>query len=184
MLPLSISAQAGLITNWEGTGVDFYSSWIDSSTLRIEIDAGSRTGGWASATNIDSIALNSPDSWTWTNASDILLSGPGSFGGAVSGTGLNAGGCQGLTLGANHQCWSGLAALTDNLIFDFSFVGDAIVSSNTDNPHLKVRFIDDSGRKIGSLLSADLESIEVPEPSTIALLGLGFIGVVAARRKR
>lgn len=183
-LPFSMSANAGYITDWEGTGVDFFSSWLDADTLRIEIDAGSITAGsgWANAVNIDSIAINASDAWSWVNASDITLSGPGSFSGNIDGTGLNAWGCQGLTLGANHQCWTGSAALTDNMFFDFTFSGDAIISSQTDNPHLKVRFVDSSGSKVGSLLSEDLNS--VPEPSVLMLFGAGLVGLGFASKRR
>ena len=120
VLSFSMSAHAGMIIDWEGTGVDFFSSWIAPLTLRIEIDAANPGAGWADAVSIDSIAINAPDAWSWVNPSDITLSGPGSFGGSIDGTGLNEGGCQGLTLGANHQCWTGLAALTDNMYFDTS----------------------------------------------------------------
>lgn len=184
ILALASSANAGLILDWEGTGVDFYSSWLDANTLRIEIDAANPMAGWASAVNIDSIAINGPGSWSWVNASDITLNGPGTFGGPIDGTGLNAGGCQGLTLGANHQCWSGLAALTDNMYFDFTFSGGAVISNQTDNPHLKVRFVDANGGKVGSLLSQDLPSIKVSEPTTLGILGLGLLGLVYARRRK
>ena len=172
-----------MIIDWQGTGVDFYSSWISANTLRIEIDALNPIGGWAGAVNIDSIAINAPDAWSWLNTSDITLSGPGTFGGAMNGTGLNASGCQGLTLGANHPCWSGLAALTDDMYFDFTFSGGAVITDYTDNPHLKVRFVDANGGKVGSLLSADLPS-KVAEPSSIALLCVGVAGLVLARRKQ
>jgi hypothetical protein len=174
------SASAGAILDWEGTGVDFYASWLDADTLRIEIDAGDITAGsgWDGATYIDSIAINGPDAWSWVNASDITLLGPGTFSGPVDGTGLNASGCQGLDPGQNHQCWTGLASLVDDMYFDFTFSGDAVISAYIDAPHLKVRFVDDQGNKVGSLLSAN-----VPEPSSIALLCLGVIGLAIARKQ-
>lgn len=176
-------ASAGVITDWQGTGVDFYSTWLDQYTLRIEIDAANPTGGWAKAKSIDSIAINSPGSWTWSTATDITLAGPGTFGGKVASTGLNAGGCQGLTLGGNHQCWSGLAALVDNMYFDFTFADTALITHYTDNPHLKVRFVDANGSKVGSLLSQDLPS-KVPEPSSIVMLAIGVVGLIFGRRTK
>ena len=76
MLSLSMSAHAGAIIDWEGTSVDFYSTWLNAVTLRIEIDAASPTAGWTDAVNIDTIAINAPDAWDWANVSDIPLSGP------------------------------------------------------------------------------------------------------------
>lgn len=177
-------ASAGVITDWEGTGVDFYSSWLSPSTLRIEIDAANPMAGWANAVAIDSIAINGEGAWSWSNISDITLAGPAGFDATMDGTGLDANGCKlTLTLGANHQCWTGYAGLTDNMYFDFTFSGGAVISDYTDNPHLKVRFVDDSGAKVGSLLSQDLLSTSVPEPSSIAVLTLGIAGLLAARRK-
>ncbi len=172
---------AGAIMDWEGTNVDFYSSWISSNTLRIEIDAGSPQGGWANAVAIDSIAINDGGAWNWTSTSDILLSGPGTFGGPVDGSGLNANGCGSLSVGSNHPCWSGYASLVDDMFFDFTFF--QAVSSQTDTPHLKVRFVNDQGKKVGSLLSTDLTTTTVSEPGVLALFGMGLIGLFCARRK-
>jgi len=185
MLSLSMSAHAGMIIDWEGTGVDFYSSW-NGDTLRIEIDAANPTAGWANAVSIDSIAINAPDAWSWGVPGDITLTGPDvSFDGPIDRVGLNAGGCQKdlipKNLGKNHPCWTGLALLTDNMYFDFSF-GAGLVSNHTDNPHLKVRFIDAGGNKVGSLLSADLHS--VAEPSVLLLMGAGLAGLGFACRSR
>ena len=174
---------AGVITDWEGTGVDFYSTWLNDTTLRIEIDAANPAGGWADAVAIDSIAINGNGAWSWSNVSDITLAGPAGFDATMDGTGLDAKGCKpGLSLGGNHQCWRGLASLTDDMYFDFTFSGGAVISDHTDNPHLKVHFIDKRGHKVGSLLSQDLPSTSVPEPSSIAMLSIGLLGLLAARR--
>lgn len=184
MMCVQQSSYAGVITNWEGTGVDFSSSWLSPTTLRIQIDAANPTGGWAGATNIDAIAINAPDAWNWSSAGDIALSGPGTFGGAIDSTGLNAGGCEPtLSLGGNHPCWSGSAALADNMHFDFTFSDTGLISNYTDNPHLKVRFVDADGRKVGSLLSSDLPSASLIEPSSLAMLAIGVVGLVVARRQ-
>ncbi len=173
-MPLTVSA--GPLTF---DGVDFSSSWT-GNVLAIKIDAANPTGGWASAVKIDSIAIN--DVGSVTSASDISLTGPGTFGGTIDGWGLNAGGCQGLSGGINHPCWTGLANLADNMVFNFTFATG--VANYTDTPHLKVRFLDEQDNKQGSLLSMDLgRSVKVPEPGSLALLGLGLVALTVLRRK-
>ena len=172
-----------MIIDWEGTGVDFYMSWLDEDTMRVEIDAGNITAGsgWDGAIAIDSIAINS-DAYTWSLASDILLDGPGgSFDGGVDGSGLNASGCEVMVLGGNHPCFSGYEFLTDDMFFDFTF---ANLVSYADAVHLKVRFVDDQGEKIGSLLSTDVGTrVSVLEPSSGVLLGLGIFALAMIRRR-
>lgn len=175
---LPLSASAGLLTF---QGATFSSSWTgDVLTINIDADPSHLTGDWAGATSIDSIALN--DVGTWTSVSDIMLDGPGtSFDHAINGESLDSNGCKTLKSSGSWACWSGFAALADNMVFAFSFQPG--VANHTDTPDLKVRFLDASGDKQGSLLSKHL-GVSVPEPSTLALFGLALLGLVFAVRKR
>jgi hypothetical protein len=65
------------------------------------------------------------------------------------------------------------------MIFDFTFSDVSLISSYVDNPHLKVRFVDGDGNKVGSLLSAN-----VPEPSVLLLMGAGLAGLGFACSRR
>lgn len=176
---IPLTAAAGLLTF---QGATFSSSWAgDTLNLKIDANPSDLTGNWRNAIKIDSIAIN--DVGNISTAADISLAGPGSFGGIVDGWGLNANGCQDLTGGVNHPCWTGDADLTDNMWFNFTFGAD--LANFTDTPHLKVRFLDADDQKAGSLLSMNLgPSVKVPEPGSLAILGLGLVSLVAIRRKR
>jgi hypothetical protein len=72
--------------------------------------------------------------------------------------------------------------------FSFSFVitlagGDLFPEDYT---HLKVRWVDADGKKVGDLISQDIawEPNTIPEPSIVALLGIGLIGMGAAARRK
>lgn len=178
---IPLSASAGLLTF---DGATFSSSWA-GDILTIEIDAAPShlTGGWAAATKISAIAIN--DVGSITSASDVSLDAPGtSFDGDIEGWGLSASNtsCQSTdSTSYNHACWWGSETLTDNMMFNFTFASS--VANHTDTPHLKVRFLDANNDKVGSLLSMDLPSVNVPEPGTLALFGLGLVVLVGVRRK-
>jgi hypothetical protein len=170
-----LSAQAGSLTY---QGVTFTSTW-SGNLLTLEIDAANRTGDWADATSIGALQLKDLGSF-----SDVtLVSAPGAATDwTLSSNELNANGCGGGSHAGSSLCYSGdRVALSDNMVFQFSFAGGA---PSLDAPHLKVNFFGDGDRKVGSLLSQTIAP--VPEPETYAMMlgGLGLVGFMARRKRK
>lgn len=155
-------------------GVTFTTSF-SGNVLTVEIDAAGRSGGWANATDI--IGLQVKEVGTWTS---VLFSGPGSAAGwSVLPNELDASGCTGGSSGIMRACASGAPVpLTDDMIFTYTFTGG---TQDLGNPHIKVLFIDEDGKKAGDLLSMNVPAI--PEPSTYAML-LGGLGLLALSHRR
>lgn len=103
--------------------------------------------------------------------------------------GLNADGCSGTGSGFECSDWKvgspGGATLADSDLFTWTFDIDIngplfnFTSNNTDlQPSIKARYVDDSGKKVGALVSE-----KVPEPATLGLLAVGM-SMAAIRRRR
>lgn len=142
------NASAGVITQ---DGVVFTSTY-SGSVLTLEIDAANRNGGWASASAISALSLK-----TIGGFSSVSMSSSSGMAWALSASELSARGCSTPKAGSStasmtRLCYSGSSiALADNMQFMFTFTGSPSLSA----PHLKVRFVDAQGSKVGSLLSLD-----------------------------
>ncbi len=80
----------------------------------------------------------------------------------------------------------GLVGAGTDLTFVFQFDAATVY----DTLHLKYQYIDTKGKKVGSLGSFDIDvecrdcEQQAPEPGTLALLGLGMLGLGLSRRRR
>ncbi|ALK97976.1 hypothetical protein AM586_19000 [Massilia sp. WG5] len=157
-----VPAHAGLLTT---DGVTFSSNW-SGNVLTLEIDAAGRTDGWAKATGLAALELDGIGTYTGVSVS---AAPKGSTGWTVSASELNAQGCSSDTSGqaGSRLCFFGQQiALSDDMVFSFNFSGKGVQAID---PHVKVQFVDSSGKKAGDLLSQTLPA----SPATNAGSGAG-----------
>jgi hypothetical protein len=148
------TANAGLLTY---QGVTFTSTW-SGQVLTLEIDAASHTGDWARAKGLAALELDGIGDYAGVTVS-AAPSGAKSW--TTSSTELTAKGCSGGTTGqaGSRLCFFGQQiALGDNMVFSFTFSGNAIAAVD---PHVKVEFVNSKGGKVGSLLSQTLPASPV-----------------------
>jgi len=181
----------GIIWTFDGA-IDPDDSSTGSFTLSADIDGstlGDETyflsefslknfGSTASISNLVSPA----GTWDWVNA------------------GLNANGCKNNST-ADALCASNTGNFYDapSTAADFSFSFDITLDAGDLFPelaHFKVRWVqgfdDGTSGKVGDLISDDFAwnpctencDTDVPEPGMVALLAIGLLGVVVARRRR
>jgi hypothetical protein len=143
---MTMTAHAGVLTL---DGVTFTSSW-SGNVLSLEINAARRSGGWSGATGLAALAIKG----VGTYSSVSVSGGPGGTGAwKLSTSELKASGCSGTGNGAagSRMCFYGQQiALADDMVFKFTFNGASVA---TNEPHVKVEFVDARGNKVGSLLS-------------------------------
>jgi hypothetical protein len=147
-------AQAGVLTYQD---VVFTSSWT-GNVLTLEIDAAHPGGDWTRATMLGALSLKDIGSFKGVTVS---AAPKGADAWKLGSRELTANGCSGSRTGkraGTALCLTGTPiALTDNMVFTFTFDGAPVL----EQPHLKVNFLDASGNKVGDLLSQTIKSAPV-----------------------
>jgi hypothetical protein len=169
---------------WAGESVDA-DTW--QITVAVKITDAYTGNKWTDSLN--SLALKNFVS-DYANVS--LVAAPTGLGDwNLSAKELNANGCQGGTNQTTCVQWNiagNGVGFTSGDILSWTFQFDSAGPLNS-LAHLKYRYVDSKGKKIGDLGSFDLSGTPsttptpVPEPSSLLLLGVGLLAVGVSRRR-
>jgi len=151
---------------------------FDTWRIALTIDTSGYTG---TGVAIDEIAIKVADKVD--QASMVDAPGPVGSWQLVPG-GLDANGCTGSGSGFDCSDWVGIGsspAIVHGPLLTWVLDVDAgsPLLTGFDQASIKVRYVDASGNKVGSLVS---ENITVPEPGTWSLLALGVAATLFRRR--